>query len=89
MILSYRITLLPLLWASVVLGHGQVRSFITSTNTYPAADAYSSSPNPNSPIRKLNTYGPAAPFTGADITCGVSRVSLAPSLEMLSNEILI
>lgn len=60
-----------LLLVPVVLGHGQVRSFITSEKTYPAADAYASASDPNSPIRKLNTYGPAAPFTGADITCGV------------------
>ncbi|GLB40997.1 putative glycosyl hydrolase family 61 [Lyophyllum shimeji] len=52
-----------------VLGHGQVRNFIASSGTYPAADAYAS-PLPNSPIRKLNTYGPAADFTGKNITCG-------------------
>jgi len=70
MIINYKTALVPILYASVVLGHGQVRSFITSTTTYPAADAYASSPDSSSPIRKLNTYGPAAPFTGADITCG-------------------
>ena len=64
-----------LLLVPVVLGHGQVRSFITSSKTYPAADAYASAADPNSPIRKLNTYGPAAPFTGADITCGVGLSS--------------
>lgn len=74
MIIDYKAALVPILSASVALGHGQVRSFITSTTTYPAADAYASSPDANSPIRKLNTYGPAAPFTGADITCGVSML---------------
>ncbi|KAG8820677.1 hypothetical protein FRC19_008677 [Serendipita sp. 401] len=62
--------LLPLGLATSVLGHGQVRYFITSTTTYPAADAYAASPDPSSPIRKLDTYGPAAPFTGTAITCG-------------------
>lgn len=52
-----------------VLGHGQVRNFIASSGTYPAADAYASA-LPNSPIRKLNTYGPAADFTSATIACG-------------------
>ncbi|KIM20932.1 carbohydrate-binding module family 1 protein, partial [Serendipita vermifera MAFF 305830] len=63
-------TFLPALLASSILGHGQVRHFITSTTTYRAADAYASLPDPNSPIRKLDTYGPAAPFTDATITCG-------------------
>ncbi|KAG6856681.1 hypothetical protein H0H87_001895 [Tephrocybe sp. NHM501043] len=53
-----------------VLAHGQVRNFIASSGTYAAADAYASA-LPDSPIRKLNTYGPAADFTGANITCGV------------------
>ncbi|KIM20933.1 carbohydrate-binding module family 1 protein [Serendipita vermifera MAFF 305830] len=70
MIFSKGNALVPLLLAGSVLGHGQVRYFITSTTTYPAADAYASSPDPNSPIRKLDTYGPAAPFTGSAITCG-------------------
>ncbi|KIM20926.1 carbohydrate-binding module family 1 protein [Serendipita vermifera MAFF 305830] len=70
MFFSKRSTILPIILASSALGHGQVRSFITSTTTYPAADAYSSSPDPNSPIRKLDTYGPAEPFTGSAITCG-------------------
>lgn len=78
---SFAVFLLPLALAGSTLGHGQVRWFITSTTTYPAADAYASSPDPNSPIRKLNTYGPAAPFTGADITCGVST---SPRLILLS-----
>ena len=69
-------TLLASLALPLVHAHGQVRSFITSTTTYPAADAYASSPDPNSPIRKLNTYGPAAPFTGADITCGVRFICI-------------
>jgi hypothetical protein len=72
MIINYKIAFLPILWASLAQAHGQVRSFITSTATYPSADAYASSPDSSSPIRKLNTYGSAAPFTGADITCGVS-----------------
>jgi lytic cellulose monooxygenase (C1-hydroxylating) len=72
MLFAKSIALLRALLAGSALGHGQVRWFITSTTTYPAADAYATSPDPNSPIRKLNTYGPAAPFTGADITCGVS-----------------
>lgn len=70
MMVLFASTLLASLAVPLVHAHGQVRWFITSTTTYPAADAYASSPNPNSPIRKLNTYGPAAPFTGADITCG-------------------
>lgn len=70
MLSSKALALLPLALAGTALGHGQVRWFITSDTTYPAADAYASSPDPNSPIRKLNTYGPAAPFTGPDITCG-------------------
>ena len=57
--------------APLVLGHGQVHSVVTSYGTYPVADAYAAV-NPASPMRKLNTYGPAADFTGADITCGVS-----------------
>ncbi|KAI0073226.1 family 61 endoglucanase [Panus rudis PR-1116 ss-1] len=52
-----------------VFGHGQVHNFITSTKTYAAPDAYST-PDPSSPFRKLNTYGPAADFTGPNITCG-------------------
>ena len=57
-----------------VLGHGQVHNFITPRKTYAAADAYAAA-DPNSPIRKLNTYGPAADFTGVNITCGVSALS--------------
>ncbi|KAG6916994.1 hypothetical protein DXG01_004339 [Tephrocybe rancida] len=52
-----------------VLAHGQVRNFIAASGTYPSADAYASA-LPNSPIRKLNTYGPAADFTSVNITCG-------------------
>ncbi len=59
--------------APVVLGHGQVHSVIIASPsaTFPAADAYAAA-DPTSPLRKLNTYGPAANFTGPDITCGVS-----------------
>ncbi len=57
--------------APLVLGHGQVHSVTTSYGTYPAADAYAAV-DPTSPLRKLNTYGPAANFTGPDITCGVN-----------------
>ncbi|KAJ3555081.1 hypothetical protein NM688_g2773 [Phlebia brevispora] len=62
---------LVLLASSVpfVLGHGQVHSVTTSYGTYAAADAYAAV-DPTSPLRKLNTYGPAANFTGPDITCG-------------------
>lgn len=58
-----------------VLGHGQVHSVIISSPsaTFQAADAYAAA-DPASPLRKLNTYGPAANFTGPDITCGVCRV---------------
>ena len=56
--------------APLVLGHGQVHSVTTSAGTYAAADAYAAV-DPTSPLRKLNTYGPAANFTGPDITCGV------------------
>ena len=59
----------------IAFGHGQVRNFITSSKTYAAADAYGAA-DPNSPIRKLNTYGPAADFTSATITCGVSYTFL-------------
>ncbi|KAI0826292.1 glycosyl hydrolase family 61-domain-containing protein [Irpex lacteus] len=57
--------------APVVLGHGQVHSVIIASPsaTFPAADAYAAA-DPTSPLRKLNTYGPAANFTGPDITCG-------------------
>lgn len=72
MLSSMLSALISLTLANTVFGHGQVRWFITSTTTYPAADAYASLPDPSSPIRKLNTYGFANPFTGADITCGVS-----------------
>lgn len=58
-----------------VLGHGQVHKIITATNTYIAADAYAAA-DPTSPIRKLNTYGPADPFTGEDIVCGVGALSI-------------
>ena len=54
----------------IVFGHGQVHNFITSQRTYAAADAYASA-DPTSPLRKLNTYGPAADFTSPTITCGV------------------
>lgn len=54
----------------VVLGHGQVHNFITAQKTYAAADAYAAA-DPSSPLRKLNTYGPAADFTSPTITCGV------------------
>lgn len=56
--------------APLVFGHGQVHSVTTSYGTYAAADAYAAV-DPTSPLRKLNTYGPAANFTGPDITCGV------------------
>lgn len=56
-----------------VLAHGQVRQFISSSGVWTAADAYGAA-NSSSPIRKLNTYGPAANFIGANITCGVSSV---------------
>lgn len=58
--------------ASLVAGHGQVRKIITHNPvaTYIAADAYAAA-DPNSPIRKISEYGPAAPFTGTNITCGV------------------
>ena len=69
--------LLPSLFAPAVLGHGQVRSVITSSGTYTAADAYAAA-DPNSPIRKLNSYGPPADFTGPDITCGVCCRYLVP-----------
>lgn len=71
MIYSKVTALLPVLMASAAYGHGQVRYFITSTTTYPAADGYATSADPTSPVRKLDTYGPAVPFTGSAITCGV------------------
>lgn len=52
-----------------VSAHGQLRKFISSSGTYTAADAYTT-PLPDSPIRKISEYGPAAPFTGKNITCG-------------------
>ncbi|KAG8909338.1 hypothetical protein FRC00_010320, partial [Tulasnella sp. 408] len=57
--------------ASLAAGHGQVRKIITHNPvaTYIAADAYAAA-DPNSPIRKISEYGPAAPFTGTNITCG-------------------
>ncbi|GJE96295.1 glycosyl hydrolase family 61 protein [Phanerochaete sordida] len=51
-----------------VHAHGQVHSVITNYGTYQAADAYQAV-DPTSPLRKLNTYGPAN-FTTPDITCG-------------------
>nr|AAM22493.1 family 61 endoglucanase [Phanerodontia chrysosporium] len=61
---------LVLLAASLrsVEGHGQVHSVITNYATYPAADAYQAV-DPTSPLRKLNTYGPAN-FTSPENTCG-------------------
>ena len=59
----------------LVFGHGQVHNFITSQRTYAAADAYASA-DPTSPLRKLNTYGPAADFTSPTITCGVCISSI-------------
>ena len=56
--------------APLVLGHGQVHSVTTNYGTYPAADAYAAV-DPTSPLRKLNTYGPAN-FSDSTITCGVS-----------------
>lgn len=70
--LSKSFTLLQAAVVTSVLGHGQVHWFITEDATYAAADAYAELPDPTSPLRKLNTYAPAAPFTGPDITCGVS-----------------
>ncbi|KAH8806680.1 glycoside hydrolase [Flagelloscypha sp. PMI_526] len=58
------ISLLP-----TILAHGQVRYFYSSYGTWSAADAYAAA-NASSPIRKLNTYGPAADFTNINITCG-------------------
>ncbi|KAH7102676.1 glycoside hydrolase [Auriculariales sp. MPI-PUGE-AT-0066] len=61
---------LPVILAlPAVLAHGQVRSFTSSSGTWTSADAYTTA-NASSPIRKLNTYGPAAGFTGINITCG-------------------
>lgn len=57
-----------------VLGHGQVHKIITATTTYIAADAYGAV-DPTSPIRKLNTYGPASSMVGEDIVCGVSSLA--------------
>ncbi|KAG8888981.1 hypothetical protein FRB98_006245 [Tulasnella sp. 332] len=57
------------LYVSRVFGHGQVHKIITATTTYIAADAYAAA-DPTSPIRKLNTYGPAADMLGEDIVCG-------------------
>jgi lytic cellulose monooxygenase (C1-hydroxylating) len=59
----------------LVKGHGQVHSVITSSGPYQAADAYQAA-DPTSPLRKLNTYGPAN-FTDSEITCGVCRQSNA------------
>lgn len=67
------------------LGHGQVHNFITSKATYAAADAYAAV-DPASPIRKLNTYGPAADFTGVNITCGVSNTYVSELLDVCANE---
>lgn len=53
------------------LAHGNVKSFITSSGVWTAADPYAAAANASSPFRKLNTNGPAANFIGADITCGV------------------
>ncbi|KAG8998680.1 hypothetical protein FRB94_004664 [Tulasnella sp. JGI-2019a] len=61
------------LYTPLVAGHGQVHKIITATNTYIAADAYAAA-DPTSPIRKLNTYGPAADMLGEDIVCGVSAL---------------
>lgn len=75
--LNIKAASLVLLAAAIplVLGHGQVHSVIIASPaaTYQAADAYAAV-LPTSPLRKLNTYGPAADFTGPDITCGVSRL---------------
>lgn len=75
---------LVLLAAAVglVSAHGQVHSVITSSGTYQAADAYAAV-DPTSPLRKLNTYGPAANFTGPDITCGVCDTISLPSFMLL------
>ncbi|KAI0682924.1 glycosyl hydrolase family 61-domain-containing protein [Cytidiella melzeri] len=71
--LNIKVASLVLLAAAtpVVLGHGQVHSVIIASPaaTFAAADAYLAV-DPTSPLRKLNTYGPAANFTGPDITCG-------------------
>lgn len=67
--LSASLLALVLAIAPVVHGHGQLRNFIASSGTYAAADAYTT-PLANSPIRKISEYGPAAPFTGNNITCG-------------------
>lgn len=64
--------------APLVFGHGQVHSVVTNYGTYAAADAYAAV-DPTSPLRKLNTYGPAANFTGPDITCGVRSSVFHPS----------
>lgn len=65
------LALLPLLALTPSAhAHGQLRNFIAASGTYAAADAYGAA-LPNSPIRKISEYGPAAPFTGANITCGV------------------
>ncbi|KAI0784093.1 family 61 endoglucanase [Abortiporus biennis] len=72
----------------VVFGHGQVRNFITSTNIYASADAYAAVADPNSPIRKLNTYGPAADFTSNTITCGEGgNVPVTPLAEVQAGEL--
>ncbi|KAG8895257.1 hypothetical protein FRB99_000682 [Tulasnella sp. 403] len=67
-------TILP-----AALGHGQVHRVITPSNVYIAADAYAVA-DPTSPIRKLSTYGPAADFTGPDITCGPGGNTPTPNL---------
>ncbi|CAL1708484.1 unnamed protein product [Somion occarium] len=70
-----------------VLGHGQVHKFITLTKSYAAADAYGAA-DPNSPIGKLNTYGPAADFTSSTITCGEGgNVPVASLAEVLAGEL--
>ncbi|KAH8089935.1 family 61 endoglucanase [Cristinia sonorae] len=67
-------------------GHGQVHNFITAKKTYAAADAYAAV-DPNSPIRKLNTYGPAADFTNINITCGEGgNTPVAPLAEVAAGE---
>lgn len=55
--------------APAVSAHGQMRYFTSSSGTYSQADAYAAA-DPASPIRKVSEYGPAAPFNGANITCG-------------------
>lgn len=65
--------------APSVLAHGQLRKFIAASGTYTAADAYGPA-DATSVVRKISEYGPAAPFTGANITCGPGGNIPVPNL---------